>query len=601
MVDNGNTYGERVSRLVGWGHWFAFFNIIAAMLIGTRYITQSPWPETLLGQFYLAVSWVGHFGFLVFALYLLVLFPLTFIIPSRKLFRLVAVCFATVGLTVLLVDTQAYQTINLHLTPVVWEVLFSDESSTLTVDLQHLFIVLPLIFLLQLALSEWVWRKQRKLSHKHVGRPIAALFFVSFISSHLIYVWADAYFYNPITAQRANFPLSYPMTAKSFMERHGLLDREEYLMRLEQSQDSNELVRYPLEKIEFNRRANPLNILVVSVNNLRSDALTQESMPAAYQFAQENQNFTNHYSSSNDSFGIFGLFYGLPSSYASSIKAQGSKPILIDTLIEKQYQFGLFSGDNFDEPLYGETVFRGMNFTGIAFNDKQSPDSLAIDAWADWAQQQGKNPWFSYIELTTVDNFSAYSDNDQAKTAANRLKSGYQKSVATADKELAQLLEQVKALELDDSTVIVITSNHATEFNETKTNSWGSNSNYSRYQLQVPMIIHWPGKVAAQYQHRTSHLDMSVTLLQDLLGVSSNPTDFSSGRNLFDERKRRWILAGDSRDLALITTKNTTVIDKFGNYKLYDANYQRLKDENPTLPVLMQGLTELQRFYAKSN
>lgn len=601
MVDNGNTYGERVSRLVGWGHWFAFFNIIAAMLIGTRYITQSPWPETLLGQFYLAVSWVGHFGFLVFALYLLVLFPLTFIIPSRKLFRLVAVCFATVGLTVLLVDTQAYQTINLHLTPVVWEVLFSDESSTLTVDLQHLFIVLPLIFLLQLALSEWVWRKQRKLSHKHVGRPIAALFFVSFISSHLIYVWADAYFYNPITAQRANFPLSYPMTAKSFMERHGLLDREEYLMRLEQSQDSNELVRYPLEKIEFDRRANPLNILVVSVNNLRSDALTQENMPAAYQFAQENQNFTNHYSSSNDSFGIFGLFYGLPSSYASSIKAQGSKPILIDTLIEKQYQFGLFSGDNFDEPLYGETVFRGMNFTGIAFNDKQSPDSLAIDAWADWAKQQGKKPWFSYIELTTVDNFSAYSDNDQAQTAANKLKSGYQKSVATADKELAQLLEQVKALELNDSTVIVITSNHATEFNETKTNSWGSNSNYSRYQLQVPMVIHWPGKVAAQYQHRTSHLDMSVTLLQDLLGVSSNPTDFSSGRNLFDERKRRWILAGDSRDLALITTKNTTVIDKFGNYKLYDANYQRLKDENPTLPVLMQGLTELQRFYAKSN
>jgi len=601
MVDNGNTYGERVSRLVGWGHWFAFFNIIAAMLIGTRYISQSPWPETLLGQFYLMISWVGHFGFLVFALYLLVLFPLTFVIPSRKLFRLVAVCFATVGLTILLVDTQAYQTINLHLTPVVWEVLFSDESSTISVDLQHLFIVLPLIFLIQLALSEWVWRKQRKLSHKHVGRPIAALFFVSFIASHLIYVWADAYFYNPITAQRANFPLSYPMTAKSFMERHGLLDREEYLKRLEQSQDSAELVRYPLEKIEFNRRANPLNILVISVNNLRADMLTEQEMPATYAFAQDNLNFTNHYSSSNDSFGVFGLFYGLPSSYSSSIKTQGSKPILIDTLINKQYQFGLFSADNFDEPLYGETVFRGMNFNGIAFNDSQSADTQAIDAWAEWVQLQGKKPWFSYIELTTVDNFSTYNDSNTQQSTGEKLKAGYKKSVAQADSELNQLLEQVSALELDESTVIVITSNHATEFNETKTNSWGSNTNYSQYQLKVPMIIHWPGKLAGEYQHRTSHLDMSVTLLQDLLGVSSNPTDFSSGRNLFDERKRRWILAGDSRELALITTADTTVIDKFGNYKLYDANYQRLKDENPTLPVLMQGLTELQRFYAKSN
>ena len=58
MVDSANSYSDRVSRLVGWGHWFAFFNIIAAMLIGTRYITQSAWPETLLGQFYLASNWV---------------------------------------------------------------------------------------------------------------------------------------------------------------------------------------------------------------------------------------------------------------------------------------------------------------------------------------------------------------------------------------------------------------------------------------------------------------------------------------------------------------------------------------------------------------
>lgn len=61
-----------------------------------------------------------------------------------------------------------------------------------------------------------------------------------------------------------------------------------------------------------------------------------------------------------------------------------------------------------------------------------------------------------------------------------------------ADEELGVLFEKIKELDIGDSTVIVITSNHGTEFNETKTNSWGSNSNYSRYQLEVPMIIHWP-------------------------------------------------------------------------------------------------------------
>ncbi|MEL7325758.1 MAG: DUF3413 domain-containing protein [Pseudomonadota bacterium] len=602
MVDSGNSYGERVSRLVGWGHWFAFFNIVASMLIGTRYIVQSPWPETLMGQFYLAMSWVGHFGFLVFALYLLVLFPLTFVLPSRKLFRLVAVIFATVGQTVLLIDTQAYQSINLHLNPVVWELLFSEDKSAISSDLQHLFVVMPLIFLVQLALSEWVWRKQRKLSHKHVGRPLAAVFFLSFMTSHLVYIWADAYFYNPITSQRSNFPLSYPMTAKSFMEKHGLLDREEYLKRLAENQGNIDLVSYPLEKLEFNRRGNKLNVLMISVNNLRADALNQDEMPNLYKFAQDNQNFTNHYSSSNDTYGAFGLFYGLPSSYASSIKAQGSAPVLLDVLKDQDYSFGLFSGNGFEDDLYSEVIFRGLNLANDLDGTQAHTDKQSIAAWNLWLTEQAKQPWFSYIEVTTVDNFeSEPMAANEEMPASERFKKAYEQSVKSADKTVAEIIADLEAKELLANTIVVITSNHGSEFNETNTNSWGANSNYSKYQLQVPMVIHWPGMLPAEFTHSTSHLDLSVTLLQDMLGVSSNPYDYSSGRNLFDESRRRWILAGDTREIALITGSQTTVIDKFGNYKLYDSNYKRLRETSPKLPVLMQGLTELQRFYSKSN
>ncbi|WP_199460110.1 DUF3413 domain-containing protein [Vibrio owensii] len=602
MVDSGNSYGERVSRLVGWGHWFAFFNIVASMLIGTRYIVQSPWPETLMGQFYLAASWVGHFGFLVFALYLLVLFPLTFVLPSRKLFRLVAVIFATIGQTVLLIDTQAYQSINLHLNPVVWELLFSEDKSAISSDLQHLFVVMPLIFLVQLALSEWVWRKQRKLSHKHVGRPLAAVFFLSFMTSHLVYIWADAYFYNPITSQRSNFPLSYPMTAKSFMEKHGLLDREEYLKRLAENQGNVDLVSYPLEKLEFNRRGNKLNVLMISVNNLRADALNQNEMPNLYKFAQDNQNFTNHYSSSNDTYGAFGLFYGLPSSYASSIKAQGSAPVLLDVLKDQDYSFGLFSGNGFEDDLYSEVIFRGLNLANELDGTQAHTDKQSIAAWNTWLTEQAKKPWFSFIEVTTVDNFESepMAANEEIP-ASERFKKAYEQSVKSADKTVAEIIADLEANELLANTIVVITSNHGSEFNETNTNSWGANSNYSRYQLQVPMVIHWPGMLPAEFTHSTSHLDLSVTLLQDMLGVSSNPYDYSSGRNLFDESRRRWILAGDTREIALITSSQTTVIDKFGNYKLYDDNYKRLRESTPKLPVLMQGLTELQRFYSKSN
>src|SRR5690606_36395422 len=124
-----------------------------------------------------------------------------------------------------------------------------------------------------------------------------------FIGSHLINVWSDTYLYTPVTSQKSNFPLSYPMTAKSFMEKHGLLDREEYLKRQEEKNRSNvDLVSYPLEKIQFGRRANNLNILIVSVDNLRADVLTKDMMPNMTQFAENILNFTNHYSSSNDAF-----------------------------------------------------------------------------------------------------------------------------------------------------------------------------------------------------------------------------------------------------------------------------------------------------------
>ncbi|MGR5119164.1 DUF3413 domain-containing protein [Vibrio astriarenae] len=589
MVDSGNSYSERVSRLVGWGHWFAFFNIIAAMLIGTRYIVQSPWPETLFGQFYLAVSWVGHFGFLVFALYLLVLFPLTFLIPSRKLFRLVAVLFATVGLTVLLIDTQAYQSINLHLNPVVWELLFTDDSSPVSRDIQHLFIVLPLIFLLQLGLSEWVWRKQRKLSQRHIGRPIASVFFVCFIISHLTYMWADVSFYEPVTKQRANFPLSYPMTAKSFMEKHGILDREEYERRQKENEARGEEINYPLEPIVFERRANPLNVLVISVNNLRADALNQYAMPFTYRFSNNALKFTEHYSSSNDVQGMFGLFYGLPTSYLSSAANQDAQSILLSTMADNDYQFGLFSGDNFDDELYNSVIFKD-----IPFIELENQDQLA-ERWSEWVTEQTSAPWFSFIELTTVEQFNPAAE--YKGSTRDILRQGYAESVRQADEQLRQIFEQLNQLDSQDETVVIITSNHGIEFNETDTNSWGAGSNYSKYQLSVPLVVKWPGKLSAEYDHPTSHLDISVTLMEELLGASSNPSDYSSGRNLFNERKRNWVIAGNSNELALLTKRNTTVVDRFGNFKIYDSNYRRLKDASPTLPVLMQGLTELQRFY----
>lgn len=593
-----NKYADRVSRLVGWGHWFAFFNIIAIMLIGSRFIVDSSWPDTFIGQVYLAVSWVGHFGFLGFATYLLLLFPLTFIFPFKKLLRLYGVCLYTFALSLLLIDSQIYESMDMHVNPVVWEIIINNDASVLKGQIQYLFMLMPLIFLLELALSEWIWRKQRSLSRKRVGRVTAAIFFVAFIGSHLIYVWADAYFYDPVTKQRNNFPLSYPMTAKSFMEKYGLLDKDEYQKRLQENENKSAYINYPLDELRYNRRSNSLNVLLVSINNLRYDAVTEQQMPGLYQFGQTGQAFAHHFSSSNDRNGIFGLLYGIPTSYQKSIHLQNVPPVLLSELEKKDYAFSFFSGDNFEGDVINFSFDDHIKPNLISFDPSRATDAQVLDKWQQWVK--GTNsPWFSFIELTSVDEFNKYRENHLAQTEA--LKDAYQSSLHQADNEIKTLIRAIESLDLFKNTVVIITSDHGVEFNESGTNAWGYGTNFSQYQTRVPMIIHWPGKLTNTFSQKTSHLDLSVTLLQDLLGVSSNTTDYSSGRNLFDESRRAWILVGNSNELALVTDNQTTVIDKGGNFKVYDQDYQRSDELNPPLSLLMQGLTELQRFYSKSN
>ncbi len=609
MVDSGNTYSDKVSRIISWGHWFSFFNIIAAMMIGTRYIIQSDWPDTFISQLYLCLSWVGHFGFLVFAIYILVLFPISFLVPSQRLMRFLSAVIATLGLTILLLDTHSYQQIHLHLSPLVWELLLSKEKTEINSQWQYLFIVVPIIFLLQLMLSEWVWNKLRKLSHKQVGKPIAIIFFVSFIGSHLIHIWADANIYRPITSQRSNFPLSYPMTAKTFMEKYGLLDKQEYQrLREAKGAEGSEIIRYPIEPLSFKDQGQGYNVMLVMIDSLRSDMLTADNMPNLWQFSNQNIKFNRHYSTSNDMSGVFGLFYGLPGGYSESIKADGASPLLLQTLSKRKYNFGLFSGNNFEDSLYYQSIFTESQMANVDEKNNQTDDDDAIDEWTTWiSEQKVDSPWFSYLELETVADYEELSDIDSkftpsTSTADQILSAKYKNAVAHLDSELAKVITTLQASEQYSNTVIIITSNHGMEFNDTNSNSWGANSNYSKYQLQVPLIMHWPNREAQVIERATSHLDVVPTLMEDVLNVSSDSKDYSSGINLFDDKANRsWIIAGDSREIALITNTHTTVIDKFGNYKVYDENYKRLKKGKPKLSLLMQGLSELKRFYHPEN
>lgn len=592
MVTNRQRYREKVSQMISWGHWFALFNILLALGLGSRYLFVTDWPSSLLGRVYALVSLLGHFSFIVFAGYLLVIFPLTFVVMSQRLLRFISAALATAGLTLLLVDSEVFTHFHLHLNPVVWELVVNPEQSELARDWQLMFICVPVIFLVEMLFGTWSWQKLRSLSRQHFGKPLAVLFISAFFASHLIYIWADANFYRPITMQRANLPLSYPMTARKFLEKHGLLDPQEYERRLVQQGNPEAVaVEYPLNDLSYSDKGSGYNLLMIVVDGVRTQDMAQD-MPALTRFAQENIRFSDHYSSGNHAdTGLFGLFYGISPTYLDSILATRKPSALVNALSDQGYQFGLFSSDGFNASLYRQALLTDFSLPAPA---KQS-DAVTTQQWQRWlADHNGNAPWFSYINFRGAEPAA----NEKTPAPADFIQR-YRTGAQEVDTQIDQVLSTLKARGVLDKTVVVITAEHGVEFNDTGKGYWGAGSSYNQQQLQVPLVIHWPGTPAQTINKLTGHNDVMRTLMQRLLHVKTAPNDYSQGEDLFTaQRRNNWVATGDNNLLIITTPTQTMVLDGNGTYRAYDRNDKEIKDEKPQLTLLLQVLTDVKRFIA---
>ncbi|WP_159564746.1 LPS biosynthesis-modulating metalloenzyme YejM [Budvicia diplopodorum] len=592
MVTNRQQYKEKVSQMISWGHWFALFNIILSLVLGSRYLFITDWPSTLPGRIYALVSWLGHFSFITFSAYLLILFPLTFIIMSQRLMRVISAIVATAGLTLLLIDTEVFLRFRLHLNSTVWGLLTNPEESELSRDWQMLFVCIPIIFLVQMLFGTWCWQKLRSLNRRKFGKPLAGILIVAFIATHFTYIWADANFYRPITMQRANLPLSYPMTARRFLEKHGLLDAQAYQDKvIQQGSPEAVEVEYPLAKLAYTETKSSYNLLMIVVDGIRNQNLA-EDMPNLSRLGDNNIEFVNHYSTGNQQdTGLFGLFYGISPTYIDGILAGKKSSALITALSQQEYQFGLFSASGFNSPLYRQALL----------SDFSLPEPIAqsngatTQQWQQWlGTRTDPSPWFSYIQYSNSD----LQKVDGSKTPDDFIRR-YRASAKDVDQQIAEVMETLKQRGLSENTVVVITAAHGIEFNDAKRGDWGFGKNYSRFQLGVPLVIHWPGAPAQQIDKLTGHEDIMRTLMERLLHVKNAASSYSRGEDLFADRRRyQWVTAGDARQLVVITPEQTILINTNGRHKTYDLNFQRQENEKPNLTLLLQVLTDVKRFIA---
>ena len=585
MVTHRQRYREKVSQMVSWGHWFALFNILLSLVIGSRYLFIADWPTTLAGRIYSYVSIIGHFSFLVFATYLLILFPLTFIVGSQRLMRFLSVILATAGMTLLLIDSEVFTRFHLHLNPIVWQLVINPDENEMARDWQLMFISVPVILLLELVFATWSWQKLRSLTRRRrFARPLAAFLFIAFIASHVVYIWADANFYRPITMQRANLPLSYPMTARRFLEKHGLLDAQEYLRRLiEQGNPDAVSVQYPLSELRYRDMGTGQNVLLITVDGLNYSRF-EKQMPALAGFAEQNISFTRHMSSGNTTDnGIFGLFYGISPSYMDGILSTRTPAALITALNQQGYQLGLFSSDGFTSPLYRQALLSDFSMPSV----RTQSDEQTATQWINWLGRyaQEDNRWFSWVSF----NGTNIDDSNQQAFARK-----YSRAAGNVDDQINRVLNALRDSGKLDNTVVIITAGRGIPLSEEE-----ETFDWSHGHLQVPLVIHWPGTPAQRINALTDHTDLMTTLMQRLLHVSTPASEYSQGQDLFNPQRRHyWVTAADNDTLAITTPKKTLVLNNNGKYRTYNLRGERVKDEKPQLSLLLQVLTDEKRFIA---
>lgn len=585
MVTHRQRYREKVSQMVSWGHWFALFNILLSLVIGSRYLFIADWPTTLAGRIYSYVSIIGHFSFLVFATYLLILFPLTFIVGSQRLMRFLSVILATAGMTLLLIDSEVFTRFHLHLNPIVWQLVINSDENEMARDWQLMFISVPVILLLELVFATWSWQKLRSLTRRRrFARPLAAFLFIAFIASHVVYIWADANFYRPITMQRANLPLSYPMTARRFLEKHGLLDAQEYQRRLiEQGNPDAVSVQYPLSELRYRDMGTGQNVLLITVDGLNYSRF-EKQMPALAGFAEQNISFTRHMSSGNTTDnGIFGLFYGISPSYMDGILSTRTPAALITALNQQGYQLGLFSSDGFTSPLYRQALLSDFSMPSV----RTQSDEQTATQWINWLGRyaQEDNRWFSWVSF----NGTNIDDSNQQAFARK-----YSRAVGNVDDQINRVLNALRDSGKLDNTVVIITAGRGIPLSEEE-----ETFDWSHGHLQVPLVIHWPGTPAQRINALTDHTDLMTTLMQRLLHVSTPASEYSQGQDLFNPQRRHyWVTAADNDTLAITTPKKTLVLNNNGKYRTYNLRGERVKDEKPQLSLLLQVLTDEKRFIA---
>jgi membrane-anchored protein YejM (alkaline phosphatase superfamily) len=219
---------NKIDRLLRWGHWFTFFNVLLALLVTGSYFLADPLPASAIGWVYLLLNWLGHTAFLCFLFFIITIFPVSLIFPYQRHVRGIAAILATCGLVALIFDAYVYHSLGYHAGSASYEQTLDLLRQQVVTNLRNFVLITAavavLLMTIQLVISNYCWKKIARLSHSGIGRPAMVLLLGCFMCSHLLHIWGDASQHQEIIRQDNVLPLSYPATARTMLVRYKLVD-----------------------------------------------------------------------------------------------------------------------------------------------------------------------------------------------------------------------------------------------------------------------------------------------------------------------------------------------------------------------------------------
>ncbi len=575
---------------------------------------------TLLSVVYVFCVFIGYY---VLPLLLIVTLLFLFLFAFKRLLLISAGVITAVYIYYLLIDYFVYHVAKIHIDFFWLEVIFNDyQGFGLPVStLRNVLLILLGIIGAEIGIFAIARRIGKP---KYLILAFSLFTILAFCVSQVIHVFAYEINDDRITSLTPRLPIYIPIISRRDAVKYG-----ELLPIFETESgggmnDHKSSLNYPLKDIMYNT---PLgkelpNIVIILLESWRFDVMDETVSPNIYALSKKSSVFLDHICSGNSTVaGVFGLFYGLHPTYWTAVKANSVRidnPVFIDVLKNNQYNFGIYAKSNFNRHKINDTIFRGIeaheSFAGetIVEQDKDMTEQLlsflreqANDSSRFMAMAFFKSSHFPYhytkndsIFLPAADlNFMSASDDTDPLYYLN----DYRNSIHYVDRLIGGIIQNLDSLGEMSNTIIIVTTDHSEELNDNRANYWGHGSNFTQYQIKVPLILYIPDRQPRQIEYRTSHLDIPTTLLQEIFGCSNDIRDYSNGRNLFEKQTElRPLVIGNYVNHAFVIEDNVYEIYPMytKKYKLNDIN---TKASSPPFEIIKIIKEEINRFYYDNN